>query len=77
MDGIRDVASALVEGLIKYNDCCKETLREFSSYVWDEKAAARGGDKPLKENDHQMDADRSFVRGVVKRKGGVYFPDAS
>jgi len=76
VDGIRDVASALVEGLIKYNDCCQETLREFSSYVWDEKAAARGEDKPVKENDHQMDGDRYFVRGVVKRKGGVYFPDA-
>ncbi|WP_347272242.1 hypothetical protein [Paenibacillus sp. N3/727] len=24
VDGSRDVASALVEGLIKYNDCCKE-----------------------------------------------------
>ncbi|MGG1597626.1 PBSX family phage terminase large subunit [Paenibacillus naphthalenovorans] len=77
IDGIRDVASSLVEGLIKYNDCCKETFREFSSYVWDEKAAARGEDKPIKENDHQMDGDRYFVRTVVKRKGGVYFPDAS
>ncbi|PYI57033.1 PBSX family phage terminase large subunit [Paenibacillus flagellatus] len=76
VDGIRDVASALVEGLIKYNDCCKETFREFSSYVWDEKAAARGEDKPVKENDHQMDGDRYFVRSVVKRKGGVYFPNA-
>jgi PBSX family phage terminase large subunit len=76
IDGIRDVASALVEGLIKYNDCCKETLREFSSYVWDEKAGQRGEDKPKKENDHQMDGDRYFVRAVVKRKSGVYFPNA-
>ncbi|GKU79871.1 PBSX family phage terminase large subunit [Paenibacillus sp. L3-i20] len=77
IDGIRDVASALVEGLIKYNDCCTETFREFSSYVWDEKAAARGEDKPVKENDHQMDGDRYFVRTIVKKKSGVYFPDAS
>ena len=76
VDGIRDVASALTEGLIKYNDCCNETFREFSSYVWDEKAAQRGEDKPVKENDHQMDGDRYFVRSVVKRRGGVYFPDA-
>lgn len=73
-DGIRNVASALVEGLIKYNDCCKETFREFASYVWDEKAAARGEDKPAKENDHQMDADRYFVNTVVKKKKGVWFP---
>lgn len=74
VDGIRDVASALVEGLIKYNDCCKETFREFASYVWDEKAAARGEDKPIKENDHQMDSDRYFVHTIVKRRGGVFFP---
>ncbi|CAM3902392.1 MULTISPECIES: PBSX family phage terminase large subunit [Paenibacillus] len=71
IDGIRNVASALSEGLIKYNDCCTETFREFSSYVWDEKAAARGEDKPLKENDHQMDGDRYFVNTVVKRKNGI------
>ncbi|MFC3802699.1 PBSX family phage terminase large subunit [Cohnella sp. GCM10012308] len=76
VDGIRDVASALVEGLIKYNAGCVETFREFSSYSWDPKAQQRGEDKPLKEHDHQMDADRYFVRRVVKRKGGVYFPDA-
>lgn len=75
IDGIRNVASALAEGLIKYNDCCKETFREFSSYVWDAKAAARGEDKPLKENDHQMDADRYFVNTIVKNKSGVWFPD--
>lgn len=74
VNGIRDVASALVEGLIKYNDCCKETFREFSSYVWDEKAAARGEDKPVKENDHQMDGDRYFVHTIVKHRGGVFFP---
>lgn len=74
VDGIRDVASALVGGLIKYNDCCKETFREFSSYIWDKKAAARGEDKPVKENDHQMDGDRYFVHTIVKRRSGVFFP---
>ncbi|GIO36215.1 phage terminase large subunit [Paenibacillus antibioticophila] len=65
VDGIRNVASALGRGLILYNDCCVETFREFSSYVWDEKAAARGEDKPKKENDHQMDGDRYFVNTIL------------
>lgn len=73
LDGIRNVATALVEGIIKYNDCCKETFREFSSYIWDEKAADRGEDKPVKQNDHHMDSDRYFVNTVVKRKAGVSF----
>lgn len=64
-DGIRNVASALNKKLIKYNDCCKETFREFSSYIWDPKAADRGEDKPVKQNDHHMDSDRYFVNTVL------------
>ncbi|WP_138751813.1 PBSX family phage terminase large subunit [Paenibacillus sinopodophylli] len=72
-DGIRNVSSALAEGVIKYNDCCVETFREFASYSWDAKAAARGEDKPLKENDHQMDGDRYFVNTIIKKQSGVWF----
>lgn len=68
LEGIRNVGNALIRGLIKYNDCCKETFREFSSYVWDEKAADRGEDKPIKQNDHQMDGDRYFVNTIVMRR---------
>ena len=71
LDGIRKVATALNNGLILYNDCCKETFREFSSYIWDEKAADRGEDKPVKQNDHQMDGDRYFVNTVVMKKRGL------
>ena len=67
VNGIRNVATALSQGLIAYNDCCVETFREFASYVWDEKAQERGEDKPLKQNDHQMDADRYFVNTVLFR----------
>lgn len=65
LDGIRRVAQLLNEGKIKYNDCCTETFREFSSYAWDEKAAQRGEDKPKKENDHQMDGDRYFANTII------------
>ncbi|WP_438824981.1 PBSX family phage terminase large subunit [Bacillus sp. JJ722] len=65
IDGIRNVATALNDGLIAYNDCCKETFREYASYIWDEKAAERGEDKPIKQNDHQMDSDRYFVNTIL------------
>ncbi|PEA74964.1 PBSX family phage terminase large subunit [Bacillus wiedmannii] len=68
IDGIRNVARLLNEEKIKYNDCCKETFREYASYTWDEKATARGEDKPNKENDHQMDGDRYFVNTVIVTK---------
>ncbi|MUK89143.1 PBSX family phage terminase large subunit [Ornithinibacillus sp. L9] len=47
LDGIRNVQTALIDEMIYFNDCCKETFREFSSYIWDKKAADRGEDKPV------------------------------
>jgi PBSX family phage terminase large subunit len=67
VNGIRNVATALSQGLIAYNDCCVETFREIASYVWDVKAQERGEDKPVKQNDHQMDSDRYFVNTVLFR----------
>ncbi|MDA6141375.1 hypothetical protein OSK03_26710, partial [Escherichia coli] len=67
-DGIRNVASALKRKLIYYNDCCKETFREFASYIWDEKAANRGEEKPVKQNDHHLDSDRYFVNTILFKK---------
>lgn len=73
LEGIRNVATALATGRIKYNDCCTETFREFASYVWDAKAAERGEDVPLKQNDHHMDGDRYFVNTVVMRDSAISF----
>jgi PBSX family phage terminase large subunit len=65
VDGIRKVSTALNKKLIKYNDCCVETFREYSSYIWDAKSADRGEDKPVKQNDHHMDGDRYFVNTIL------------
>lgn len=67
LEGIQAVATALNEEKIKYNDCCKETFREYGSYIWDDKAADRGEEKPVKQNDHHMDGDRYFVYTVVHK----------
>ena len=58
VDGIQHTASCLQDGTIKINSCCKRTIQEFGLYSWDDKA---GEDKPIKENDHAMDAVRYFV----------------
>lgn len=73
VDGIRNVATALNEGLILYNDCCKETFKEFNSYIWDEKAADRGEDKPIEKNDHHMDGDRYFINTILFNKNKIEF----
>lgn len=67
-DGIRTMASALKIELILFNDCCTNTFREFFSYVWDDKAAQRGEDIPIKENDHCLDADRYFIYTILLKQ---------
>jgi len=54
--GIRFVGQLIANGTLKVCSQCVETIKEFSTYVWDEKASERGEDKPVKKNDHAMDA---------------------
>lgn len=69
LDGIRETAVALKQGLIKFNDCCTHAIREFVLYSWDDKSTE---DAPIKDNDHHMDEIRYFVKtlniAVPKRK---------
>lgn len=57
-DGIRDTAVCLQRGTIRIFDSCAETIREIEGYVWD----AKQDDRPVKVNDHLMDAMRYMVR---------------
>lgn len=66
-DGIRFVGTMLNQEKILFSSACENTLSEFSSYVWDEKAADRGEDKPVKEHDHAMDAVRYFVYTIIAK----------
>ena len=58
-DGIRETASAMKRGLIKISTRMPEWRGEVEGYVWDDKVEE---DKPVKENDHLMDATRYFVK---------------
>ena len=71
LDGIRFVATLLSLKLIRFYEECKNTRKEFASYSWDSKAADRGEDKPVKENDHCMDAVRYFCYTVLYRQKAV------
>ena len=51
--------------IIAFDESCENTIREFSSYVWDEKAMERGEDKPVKQQDHAMDAIRYFCNTIL------------
>ncbi len=42
-------------------DQCHGIVSEMTEYTWDPKATEKGEDKPLKANDHSMDALRYVV----------------
>lgn len=58
MPGIRYMGQLLMNGTYKICCNCVNSIKEFSNYVWDSKASARGEDKPIKQNDHSLDAQR-------------------
>ena len=60
LDGIRVVGSLLARRMIRINRRCKDLIGEMYSYVWDDKAAERGEEKPVKQKDHGPDALRYF-----------------
>jgi PBSX family phage terminase large subunit len=61
LPGIESVAVALSNKALAVAKRCINTLKEFSSYVWDVKAQNRGEDKPMKQFDHAMDALRYVI----------------
>lgn len=60
-DGIRFVSKLMTNGTLKICRCCTHLIQEFHSYVWDPRSLKTGVDKPLKENDHALDALRYAV----------------
>lgn len=69
MDGIRYTATLLARRKIRiHRSRCPDIQREFDAYVWDAKAAKNGEEKPIKENDHAMDALRYLVKTTVTRQ---------
>lgn len=61
LDGIRTVSSLFAYGRLLIHRSAVGLLTELPGYSWDDKAAERGEDKPLKINDHSVDALRYGV----------------
>jgi PBSX family phage terminase large subunit len=68
--GIGRVSSALKQDMLRFHESCRDIIREFFLYRWNEKSA---GDFPVKENDHAMDDLRYFVSDVMNDRGGDGF----
>lgn len=65
IDGIRTVSSLLSQRKIRIHERCENLCKQIQTYSWDEKAAKRGEEKPVKANDHGPDALRYFAQTKV------------
>ncbi|MET8511980.1 PBSX family phage terminase large subunit [Streptomyces sp. NPDC005077] len=62
LSGIRLVANLLAADKLRIHRGCTWLLGEMASYVWDPKASLLGEDKPLKQDDHSVDALRYAIK---------------
>lgn len=61
LPGISTLSTLLALGLLDIHESCRELLLELPGYCWDDKAAEKGEDKPIKVADHGIDATRYAV----------------
>ena len=64
LPGIQLVARLLEEGAVLIGPQCRDTIREFGLYAWEDGSK----DIPRKENDHAMDDVRYFCATVMGRR---------
>lgn len=70
LSGIRRVSDALRSHTIRIHESCRDSIREFSMYVWEDGIRL---DNPKKEYDHAMDDIRYFVNTVLNPKEEAFF----
>ena len=72
LDGIRKTGALFAKRQIRINrNRCKGLIGELQSYVWDDKAAEKGEEKPVKQLDHGPDAIRYKVNSLPSWRIGT------
>lgn len=70
LKGINLVSEALNKNLIKFSKHCKNSIKEFYLYQWNEK---KNYDAVKKEHDHAMDDVRYFCSFVFKKPSNKFY----
>lgn len=63
--GIENTGTAFNLNQFKIDKQCKNIIKELYSYSWDEKAAEKGIEKPIKVLDHACDDMRYFINTII------------
>lgn len=64
LDGIRRTGALFQSRRLLIRDTCTGLIDELGTYRWDDKAAMRGEEKPIKQSDHGPDAMRYYVNDL-------------
>jgi PBSX family phage terminase large subunit len=62
LDGLRSVANLFAQNRLYVHRSAEGLIEELPGYAWDEEAAEKGEDKPIKTDDHSCDALRYAIR---------------
>jgi len=65
LDGIRIVTTFLNKRRIQIYKGCKNCIKEFTTYAWDEKSDK---EQPIKESDHAMDDTRYYCKTYLQKR---------
>ena len=71
LEGIQAVNLWINDGRLRIDRRCEALIREAGQYSWDEKAADRSQDVPVKGNDHGLDALRYCVNTMTRQRPAV------
>ncbi len=71
LEGIQAVANMFADNVLFIVDTCINTIDELGLYSWDPKAQTNGIDKPLKINDHCLDALRYAIYTIIGKYGDI------
>lgn len=65
LDGIKAVSTMMALKRLRFHRRCKRTVAGIQTHCWDQKAAARGIEQPLKVKDDEADTVRYGIRTKI------------
>ena len=71
MKGIGRVQSLKTYNALVYDPSQTGLISENKIYAWDTKSIEKGIERPIKDNDHDMDSERYYVMSVYKHMIGI------
>lgn len=77
LDGIRITATALAQGRLKVHRSCEGLIDEIPGYVWDPDQQEKGLDRPIKVDDHSVDALRYGIASSAHMWGRLMVMEAA